>query len=192
MSADMPMPQGKMFNRSLQSPVSRRQLLQQCSTGFGALALTGLMNDRSYAALPAQAALEQPHHAPKAKHVIFCFMSGGVSHVDSFDPKPKLKQFHGKSMPVRIERTQFNQNGNVMASPFTFTPSGESGIPVSSMFPDRGDPFDDHSGKRTCSGKFCGSLGVSVHGTSERWCLVQLWAGDGEPESARLRRVAKW
>ena len=119
-------------------PFSRRRMLQTCSTGFGALALAGLCSESARAAereLPAGAALRTTHHAPRARHVIFCFMSGGVSHLDSFDPKPRLKTLHGQPMPVKIERTMFNNNGNVMASPFEFTPSGESGIPVSSMFP---------------------------------------------------------
>lgn len=123
-----------MFNR----PISRRQMLAKCSTGFGALALSGLLAESSLAAstdLPAGAALKTTHHAPRAKHVIFCFMSGGVSHIDSFDPKPRLQKDHGKPMPVKIERTMFNNNGSIMASPFEFTPSGQSGIPVSSMFP---------------------------------------------------------
>ena len=120
------------------TPFSRRRMLQTCSTGFGAVALSGLMNQRTNAAtadLPPGAAFKKTHHVPKAKHVIFCFMSGGVSHVDSFDPKPRLQKDHGKPMPVKIERTMFNNNGNIMASPFEFTPSGQSGIPVSSMFP---------------------------------------------------------
>jgi hypothetical protein len=117
---------------------SRRQMLQKCSTGFGAVALSGLLAETAQTApidLPAGAALKRAHHAPKAKHVIFCFMSGGVSHIDSFDPKPRLTRDHGKPMPVKIERTMFNNNGNIMGSPFEFTPSGKSGIPVSSMFP---------------------------------------------------------
>ncbi|MEQ9408078.1 MAG: DUF1501 domain-containing protein [Fuerstiella sp.] len=117
---------------------SRRRFLHNTSTGFGAVALAGLLNDAARADrrdLPATAALSRTHYPAKAKHVIFCFMSGGVSHVDSFDPKPELQRLHGKPMPVRLERTQFNNNGNVMASPFEFTESGDSGIPVSSMFP---------------------------------------------------------
>lgn len=117
---------------------SRRRFLERCSTGFGAVALAGLMNASAHAnaaELPAGAGLRRTHHAPKAKHVIFCFMSGGVSHVDSFDPKPKLKELHGQPMPVKIERTQFNNNGSVMASPFEFSPAGESELQVSSMFP---------------------------------------------------------
>jgi hypothetical protein len=119
-------------------PISRRQLLARCSTGFGSMALAGLMAERAYSAptgLPEGAALNATHHPAKAKHVIFCFMSGGVSQVDSFDPKPRLQKDNGKPMPVKVERTQFNNNGNIMASPFKFTPSGQSGLPISSMFP---------------------------------------------------------
>lgn len=119
--------------------LSRRRMLQACSTGFGTVALSGLLNQNRAVAsstLPQGAALKQTHHAPKAKHVIFLFMSGGVSHIDSFDPKPLLTRDHGKPMPVKIERTMFNVNGNIMGSPFQFTPSGQSGIPVSSMFPE--------------------------------------------------------
>ena len=117
---------------------TRRQALQACSTGFGAIALAGLMQDAAYAetrAIPPGAALKKFHSVPKAKSVIFLFMSGGVSHIDSFDPKPRLKKDHGKPMPVKVQRTMFNSNGNIMASPFEFRPAGKSGIPVSSMFP---------------------------------------------------------
>ena len=112
-------------------------MLQHCSTGFGLTALSAILQGRSLRGddLPSNAALRKLHHAAKAKHVIFCFMSGGVSHVDSFDPKPRLERDHGKPMPFPIERTQFNNNGSIMASPFKFTPAGTSGIPVSSMFP---------------------------------------------------------
>ncbi|HIF40529.1 MAG TPA: DUF1501 domain-containing protein, partial [Planctomycetes bacterium] len=117
---------------------SRRELLRQTSNGFGLMALRGLMGDTGL--LDGRPVA---HHLPRAKHVIFCFMSGGVSQVDSFDPKPELERLHGKPMPVKVERTQFNQNGNVMASPFTFRRYGESGIPVSSMFPEIGSVADE-------------------------------------------------
>jgi hypothetical protein len=126
--------------------ISRRRMLADCSTGFGALALAGLMTDRDYAGLAStgrQPTLYKTHHPPKAKNVIFCFMSGGVSHLDSFDPKPLLQELHGKPMPVKVERTQFNQNGNIMASPFPFSPFGQSGIPVSSMFPEIASVVDE-------------------------------------------------
>ena len=121
-----------------QKIISRRHMLAQSATGFGGVALAGLMSDPSYSApveLPEGAKLKKLHHQPRVKNVIFCFMSGGVSHVDSFDPKPRLNRDHGKPMPVTIERTQFNNNGNIMGSPFKFQKFGESGLSVSSMFP---------------------------------------------------------
>lgn len=120
---------------------SRRDMLTQCSTGFGMMALSSLMANKAFAGLASED--NGLHHAPKAKHVVFCYMSGGVSHVDSFDPKPKLKELHGKPMPVKVERTQFNNNGNVMASPFDFQPSGESGLEVSSIFPELASVADE-------------------------------------------------
>lgn len=116
---------------------SRRQMLQRCSSGFGAVACSTLLAEST--ALPRVSAVA----APRAKHVILLYMSGGVSHVDSFDPKPLLKKLHGQPMPVTVERTQFNNNGNVMASPFEFAPAGESGLPVSSMFPNIAQVADE-------------------------------------------------
>jgi Protein of unknown function (DUF1501) len=114
-------------------PLSRRQILNRASTGFGAVALSALLSAESTKASDDH--VSQLHHDAKAKHVIFLYMSGGVSHIDTFDPKPKLKDLHGQPMPVSVERTQFNNNGNVMASPFEFAPAGDSGISVSSIFP---------------------------------------------------------
>jgi len=140
------------------SQLSRRDALARGSMGFGAAALAGLLGQRVNAAtgddiadrsatlsdgLPSGAGLKRLHHPPKAKHVIFCFMSGGVSHIDSFDPKPQLKALHGKPMPTLVQRTQFNNNGNVMASPFAFSPRGESGTEVSSLFPHIGQWVDE-------------------------------------------------
>ncbi|MCC9606186.1 DUF1501 domain-containing protein [Blastopirellula sp. JC732] len=118
--------------------ITRRSLLQSCSLGFGSVALSGMFPGLTLGSEspPPSGAMSEFHHPPKAKRVIFCFMSGGVSHVDSFDPKPMLEKLHGKPMPVTVERTQFNNNGAIMASPFKFTPSGQSGIPVSGMFPE--------------------------------------------------------
>jgi hypothetical protein len=130
--------------------LSRRQLLERGSTGFGMLALAGLMADKSYAERPELPANQPP---VRAKHVIFCFMSGGVSHVDSFDPKPRLTKEHGKPMPVKVERTMFNNNGNIFGSPFKFTKRGQSGTPVSSMFPHIGDCADDLAVVRSMTNK---------------------------------------
>jgi hypothetical protein len=123
-------------------------MLTQCSTGFGMLALQGLMANSAFAGTARQS-----HFKPRAKHVILCYMSGGVSQVDSFDPKPKLRELHGKPMPVKIERTQFNNNGNVMASPFEFKRYGQSGTPVSSMFPYVAESVDELAVIRSMTSK---------------------------------------
>jgi len=115
---------------------SRRELLTRSSTGFGMLALHGLLaGGATSAAARAVSPARRPHFRPRAKHVIFCYMSGGVSHVDSFDPKPLLRELHGQPMPLKTERTQFNDNGNLFGSPFDFHPGGESGLMVSDLFP---------------------------------------------------------
>ena len=126
--------------------VSRRDMLTKCSTGFGLLALSGLLAERAGADGAGQAspfAPRQPHFKPKVKSVIFCFMSGGVSHVDTFDPKPRLKRDHGKPMPVPVRPTMFNEIGNIMASPWEFRRYGKSGLHVSDLFPHIGGCADD-------------------------------------------------
>jgi len=112
-------------------PLTRREMLRRCSTGFGYLALSGLLAQKGYAALRNPA----PDFKPRAKNVIFLYMSGGVSHLDSFDPKPLLAKLAGQPMPVKVERTMFNKNGQIFPSPFEFRHYGASGIPISSMFP---------------------------------------------------------
>ena len=94
--------------------LSRRLALEKASMGFGAAALATMLSGEGRTEdgkLPRDAALPKTHTPAKAKHVIFCFMSGGVSSIDSFDPKPRLTRDHGKQMPVKIERTMFNNNG---------------------------------------------------------------------------------
>jgi len=114
---------------------TRREWLSRCSSGFGLAALAALHARQSDAATQSNAA---PWKVPggKAKNVILCYMSGGFSHVDSFDPKPRLTQDHGKPMPMKVERTQFNNNGTIFGSPFNFAKHGESGLPISDMFPE--------------------------------------------------------
>jgi hypothetical protein len=128
--------------------LSRRELLRRSSTGFGALAFASLFGQH------ARGAGAQPLPRRRAKNVIFCYMSGGVSHVDSFDPKPKLAELHGKPMPVQVARTQFNANGNVMASPFRFAQHGESGLWVSSMFPHLASVADELAVVRSMTSEF--------------------------------------
>lgn len=165
--------------------LSRREMLQRCSVGFGGVALAGLMHEQMRAdELPAGAALATTHHQPRAKRVILCYMSGGVSHLDSFDPKPELEKWHGRPMPMRVERTQFNDNGNVMASPFKFTPAGECQMPISSLFPNIAKvadelavirsmttPFNEHA-----QGNLFTHTGFPImgHPSAGAWCAYGL------------------
>lgn len=134
--------------RSSHNQPTRREMLRRASTGFGALAFSGLFGQHAKAS-------GSPTPPPRrAKNVIFCYMSGGVSHVDSFDPKPKLAQMHGKPMPMQIARTQFNANGNVMASPFSFAQHGDSDLWVSSMFPELATVADELAVVRSMTSEF--------------------------------------
>ena len=129
----------------MNSLLSRRKMLTTCSSGFGMLALQGLLGQKQLSA--------KPHYTPKAKSVIFCYMSGGVSHIDTFDPKPTLTKFAGQPMPVKVERTQFNNNGNIFPSPFEFKRYGQSGIPVSSIFPRTAEMIDEIAVIRSMTSK---------------------------------------
>jgi hypothetical protein len=84
-----------------------------------------------------------PHLVPKAKNIIFLYMDGGVSHVDTFDPKPLLDKENGQPFKMKIEPTQFNNNGGVLKSPWEFNHYGQSGTPVSALFPHIASCVDD-------------------------------------------------
>ena len=120
-------------------PVTRREMLARCANGFGAVAMAGLMNKADAAPLRPSTELPNgtlaPHYAAKAKNVIFLYMDGGPSQVDTFDPKPRLTKENGKPFGMKMEPTQFNNNGNTLASPWEFSDYGQSGIPVSTLFP---------------------------------------------------------
>jgi hypothetical protein len=112
-------------------------MLGRCANGFGGLALISLMR-RDLAA-----AVREPHFAPKAKSVIFLFMDGGPSQVDTFDPKPRLIKEHGQKIPIQTPTTVFNISDKVLGSPFTFKQYGQSGATVSELFPHVARCVDD-------------------------------------------------
>ncbi len=117
------------------SPLSRREALLASANGFGAIALAGMFAEQGLRAdEPAIRPAPRTHVPRRAKNVIFCFMDGGVSHVDSFDPKPKLDELDGKPFTESKNPTA-NGNRLWLKSPWTFQPHGESGLPVSSLFP---------------------------------------------------------
>ena len=133
---------------------SRRDLLRQSACGFGNLALLNLLAE-SRAAETVQAgplASKSPHFPGTAKRVIFLFMHGGVSHVDTFDPKPKLTELNGQPLPVAKPKFEFAPTGNLLASPWKFQPYGDSGIEVSELFPQIGSCIDDICVVRSMNG----------------------------------------
>src|SRR3954451_17633777 len=119
---------------------TRRDLLRLSANGFGLLALADLLAGGARAVDTAidpknPLAPRPPHFEPKAKRVIFLFMHGGPSQVDTFDPNPGLKKHDGKPYPGQKPRVQFAKTGNLLASPWEFKPGGKSGLPVSDLFP---------------------------------------------------------
>jgi hypothetical protein len=129
---------------------SRRDFISQTGSGLGALALADLFHERrdTFAAdgssEDSTSLRPRPtHFSPTATSVIFLYMDGGVSQVDSFDPKPRLADFHGKPFPDRIDPTQFNNIGTTLKSPWKFRQYGKSGIPVSDLFPETARHVDD-------------------------------------------------
>lgn len=121
--------------------MSRRDMLSRASMGFGAVAATALLHESCPEILASAIqpsgglAPRQPHFAPKAISIIYLYMDGGPSQVDTFDPKERLQKDNGKPFPMKKEPTQFNNNGNTLGSPWEFRQHGQSGIPVSSLFP---------------------------------------------------------
>ena len=120
--------------------LDRRRWLHQAGMGLGMLGLGSLLEAEA-ASDQGRHRVELPHHPPKAKHVIHIFFNGGLSQMDSFDPKPLLARYHGKTLPARSPETE-NMTGGAFASPFKFKPYGQSGIEVSDLFPHIGQVVD--------------------------------------------------
>ena len=123
-------------------PQNRRHWLQTTGCGFGAVAFHALSQQIAAAAEPSLST-QALHHTPKAKRVIFLFMKGGPSHVDTFDPKPLLDRDHGKPLPFDLPRVTFAKQGNLLRSPWQFKRYGQSGLPVSELFPNVARHVDD-------------------------------------------------
>ena len=134
-----------MSSNEWERPASRRSLLRRTALGFAALGCNALLAEQDGADAADPTAPKSPHFAPKAKNVIFLFMHGGPSHLDTFDPKPRLKLDEGKPMPIKreVSFTPPDEVGGLMASPFEFQPHGQCGTPVSSLFPHVGACVDD-------------------------------------------------
>jgi hypothetical protein len=127
--------------------LSRRDMLVRCANGFGAVALASLLSEEARAGT---------HHLATARGVIFLYMDGGPSQVDTFDPKPLLDGYAGRDphSVLKVEPTQFDDVGKVMPSPWKFEQHGQSGIPVSELFPYLAKCVDDLTVVRTMVSKF--------------------------------------
>lgn len=125
-------------------PLTRREMLQKSSAGFGALALAGLLGEEARAAATDNPlASRQPHFQAKAKRIIFLFMHGGVSQVDSFDYRPALQRDTGKPYPGKKPRIVSSATGNLVASPYSFKQYGQCGQWASDIFPHIASMSDD-------------------------------------------------
>jgi hypothetical protein len=115
--------------------INRRGFLSRLGGGLGLAALADLLHAQDpFAPRP-------PHFAPRARHIIYLIMNGGMSQVDTFDPKPALTRYHGQAMPGRQPKTE-RITGSLMRSPFQFHRHGQSGIEVSEIFPNVGRLID--------------------------------------------------
>jgi len=158
-------------------PFSRREALSQFARGLGGVALASLLADEATAddraAIPNSSSAisaRPPHFPARAKRVIFLFMHGGVSHVDTFDPKPKLAEMDGQPLPFAKPKFEFAPTGNLLRSPWQFHKCGQSGIEISELFPQLGRLADDLCVIRSMNG------GNQVsHGPA----LLTLHTGDG-------------
>jgi hypothetical protein len=138
--------------RFLDAPLTRRDMLRHCANGFGAVALATLLAEEGRSATPIQ----RPHFPARARNVIFLYMDGGPSQVDTFDYKPLLEKYHGRDPHsiFKVEPTQFNNVGRVMASPWKFRQRGRSGLWVSDLLPHVAECIDDLCVIRSMVSKF--------------------------------------
>src|SRR5579871_4967528 len=120
--------------------MTRRDMLHIMGAGFGMAGFAGVAG----AEAPADPLLPKaPHFPAKAKRVIYLFLNGGPSQVDTFDPKPKLDEYHGKPIPNGANLRTERKTGSLLKSPFTFKKYGRSGLEISEIFPKLGGCADD-------------------------------------------------
>jgi len=125
-----------MTNHPHSRLINRRHLLNQWCLGFGGMAFNAMHAGLSAGEAPVKQPLSphDGHFKARAKRIIFLFMHGGPSHVDLFDPKPALTKYDGKEPPFERTRVKFGKRGNLLKSPWSFRPTGKSGIPMSSLW----------------------------------------------------------
>lgn len=150
--------------------LSRRELLQQTACGFGGMALAGLLAEEARAESRNLLARKAPHFPGRAKHVIFLFMHGGVSQVDTFDPKPELEKRHGQPLPGKAPVAFAGSLGTLMKSPWSFKNYGKSGLPFSDLFPHLGSVADEIAVIRS----------MKTQNVAHAGAVVELHTGSGQ------------
>ncbi len=147
-------PNDPFAHRRMTSPLNRRRMLERSASGFGALALSCMLNESRAADGSIDPLAPKPtHHPARAKACIMLFMCGGPSQIDLFDPKPTLTKYHGQKLPDSFKgiETQFLRDSDViMASPRKFAKRGESGIEISDFLPHTATIADDIAVIRSC------------------------------------------
>lgn len=124
--------------------IHRRHALRTFANGFGMLGLAGVLaNQASAEQALSPLSVRPPQFPAKAKRLIFLFMSGGPSHIDTFDPKPKVAEYNRKPLPFEQPKLVRTRTGNLLASPFKFSKHGASGIEVSELFPNVAKQIDN-------------------------------------------------
>ncbi|MCG8587092.1 MAG: DUF1501 domain-containing protein [Pirellulales bacterium] len=136
------------------APLTRRDMLKQCSMGFGAVAMSALAAEEAAGNVAKGAHLKKTHHAAKAKNVIFLYMDGGPSQVDLFDPKPMLDKWDGKPFPARRDKTQFDNVGNTLKGQWKFQKYGQCGMPFGDLLKNVGSCADDIAMVRSMTSPF--------------------------------------
>ncbi len=144
------------------SSFTRRQLLRTAGNGFGMLGLSQLLAGQ------AQAGTVFPTHAPKAKRVIYLFMSGGPSHVDLFDHKPRLMQDQGKPLPFEKPKLERTKTGNLLPSPWSFKKHGQSGVEISELLPNLA----------TCADELCVIRSMVADNINHNGACLQMNTGE--------------
>src|SRR5689334_23479767 len=125
-----------MFQHKSRNPLTRREALRRVGSGFGMMAFAGMVSRSIAGAATGQ------DYPQRVKRVIFLFMNGGCSSIDSFDPKPMLEKYDGQPLPGGTIKTE-RRTGELMKSPFKFKKYGQCGMDVSELWPNLGGVADD-------------------------------------------------
>src|SRR5215467_484739 len=131
-----------MFSHKSGNPVTRREALRRVGNGFGMMAFAGMLGESLVKASPLEGGAAKLDYPQRVKRVIFLFMNGGCSSIDSFDPKPMLEKYDGKPLPGGEIKTE-RRTGELMKSPFKFKKYGQCGMDISELWPHLGEFADD-------------------------------------------------